>query len=132
VQVVRALVQNAHLALGAHLHQLIPVTLTCLVAKNLGASAAEDHWSLRDSAAAVVGAIIGRFGQEYPDVQTRISRQLLKAFLDPSKPLATHYGARSCCPPVTGCNQTRSTLSLGHSQLCACRLAASLYSVDLD
>lgn len=122
--------QNAHLALGPHLHQLIPVTLTCLVAKNLGASSAEDHWSLRDSAAAVVGAIIGRFGREYPDVQTRISRQLLKAFLDPSKPLATHYGACPRCPSDWLQPQRSSQLLFGHSQLCACRLAALLCSVE--
>ncbi|CAL8472209.1 g11751 [Coccomyxa elongata] len=93
LKVVRALLQNVHMALESHLHQLIPVTLTCLVAKNLGGSPAEDHWSLRDAAAALVGLVIARFGSEYPDVQTRISRQLLKAFLDPARPLATHYGA---------------------------------------
>ncbi|BDA47338.1 Transcription initiation factor TFIID subunit 6 [Coccomyxa sp. Obi] len=93
LKVVRALLQNVHMALESHLHQLIPVTLTCLVAKNLGGSPAEDHWSLRDAAAALVGLVIARFGSDYPDVQTRISRQLLKAFLDPARPLATHYGA---------------------------------------
>ena len=94
LQVVRAVLQNVHMALESHLHQLIPVTLTCLVAKNLGGSPAEDHWSLRDAAAALVGLVIARFGSEYPDIQMRISRQLLKAFLDPARPLATHYGAR--------------------------------------
>ena len=94
VQVVRAVLQNVHMALESHLHQLIPVTLTCMVAKNLGGSPAEDHWSLRDAAAALVGLVIARFGSEYPDIQMRISRQLLKAFLDPVRPLATHYGAR--------------------------------------
>jgi transcription initiation factor TFIID subunit 6 len=86
------------MSLEGHLHQLIPVTLTCLVAKNLGGSPAEDHWSLRDAAAAMVGLIIARYGADYPDVQTRISRQLLTAFLDPGRPLATHYGARPLDP----------------------------------
>ncbi len=100
MQMVRALLQNVHMALESHLHQLIPVALTCLVAKNLGGSPAEDHWSLRDAAAALVGLVIARFGSEYPDVQTRISRQLLKAFLDPARPLATHYGARPRNPCI--------------------------------
>lgn len=105
VQVVRALLQNAHMALEGHLHQLIPVTLTCLVAKNLGGSPAEDHWSLRDAAAATVGAVIARYGADYPDVQTRISRQLLTAFLDSARPLATHYGA----------SQTRLRIPVHHA-----------------
>jgi hypothetical protein len=41
-----------------------------------------------------VGGVIGRFGKQYPDILPRISRQLLKAFLDPAKSLGTHYGER--------------------------------------
>jgi hypothetical protein len=33
VQVIRALLENAHMQLEAYLHQLIPVVLTCLLAK---------------------------------------------------------------------------------------------------
>ena len=30
----------------------------------------------------------------FSNVQPRISKTLVKAFLDPTKPLATHYGAQ--------------------------------------
>ncbi|KAJ2460479.1 histone H4-like TAF Taf6, SAGA complex subunit, partial [Coemansia sp. RSA 2424] len=34
-----------------------------------------------------------QFGQSYHTLQARIARTLLRAFLDPTKPLTTHYGA---------------------------------------
>lgn len=49
-------------------------------------------WSLVIAFDVQVGRLIGRFGKAYPDLQPRISRQLLKAFLDPAKSLGTHYG----------------------------------------
>jgi hypothetical protein len=58
----------------------------------LGASPAEDHWGVRDAAARLIATLIAKFGAPYPDMQPRISRQLLRAFLDPAKPLTTHYG----------------------------------------
>jgi len=33
-----------------------------------------------------------RFGDPYYNVQPRVSKTLLRALLDPSKPLTTHYG----------------------------------------
>ena len=92
VQVVQSLLHNAHMSLEPYLHQLIPCVLTCLVAKSLGTSPAEDHWAVRDAAARLLEGIIAKFGAAYADLQPRISRQLLKAFLDPAKPLTTHYG----------------------------------------
>ena len=91
-QVMRALLQNEHLSLEPHLHQLIPVILTCLVAKSLGSSPAEDHWSVRDAAGALLRGVVAKFGAAYADLAPRISRQLLRAFLDAAKPLTTHYG----------------------------------------
>ncbi len=54
VKVVRALLRNEHLGLEPYLHQIIPSILTCAVAKSLCATPAEDHWALRDLAAAQV------------------------------------------------------------------------------
>ncbi len=34
-----------------------------------------------------------RFGDRYPNLQPRISKTLVQGFLDPKKPLTTHYGA---------------------------------------
>jgi transcription initiation factor TFIID subunit 6 len=51
-----------------------------------------DHWAVRDEAAALVGFICATFRDPYYNITPRVSRTLLKAFLDPSKPLTTHYG----------------------------------------
>ena len=62
------------------------------MAKELGASAQEDHWAVRDLAAAAMGLLLEKFGPAYPELLSRVSNQLLKGLLDPSKPLTTHYG----------------------------------------
>lgn len=42
----------------AQLHQLMPAVITCLVGKPLCADpATEDHWSLRELAAGIIGTI---------------------------------------------------------------------------
>ncbi|KAJ2784691.1 histone H4-like TAF Taf6, SAGA complex subunit [Coemansia javaensis] len=91
--VARAIRQNPNLFIEPYMHQLIPSLLTCLVSKRLCESPTEDHWSLRDGAAAQIAEICQQFGRPYHTLKTRIARTLLRAFLDPTKPLTTHYGA---------------------------------------
>jgi transcription initiation factor TFIID subunit 6 len=88
-----ALVSNPRLTLEQYLHQLMPALITCLVAKRVGTTPDEDHWSLRQVAASCLAAVCTRHGTAYPDVQPRLTRTLVAALLDPNKPLATHYGA---------------------------------------
>lgn len=45
------------------LHQVLPPALTCVVGKVLGEKPTDDHWALRRAAAALVGHICSRFGQ---------------------------------------------------------------------
>ncbi|KAG1668853.1 hypothetical protein FOA52_004948 [Chlamydomonas sp. UWO 241] len=92
LDVATALLSNPHVRLEHYVHQLLPPVLTCLVAKSLG-SGRDDHWHVREQAAAVVKAVCARFSDPFYNVQPRISKTLLKALLDPTKPLATHYGA---------------------------------------
>ena len=40
-----------------------------------------------------MAGICARFGGDYPTIQPRITRTLLRAMLDPSKPFSTHFGA---------------------------------------
>ncbi|KAL6753598.1 hypothetical protein V8C86DRAFT_3139841 [Haematococcus lacustris] len=97
-----ALLRNTALGLEHYLHQLLPCLLTCLVAKGLGSlesrraplpSGATDPWAVRDTAAQLVAQVCARFSDPYFNIQPRISKTLLRALLEPSKPLATHYGA---------------------------------------
>lgn len=93
LRVSHALLQNKLLNAEPYLHQFMPPLLTCMVAKRIGAHPAEDHWTVRAMAADVVAAAVSKFGLKYPNLQSRITTTLLKALLDPSKPLTTHYGA---------------------------------------
>ncbi|KAF9437532.1 hypothetical protein BGZ76_000348 [Entomortierella beljakovae] len=91
---VRALLDNDNLFIEPYLHQLMPTILTCVVGKRLGESPAqEDHWSLRSNATDIILLICEKYGSSYHTLQPRITRTLLRAFLDPEKPFTTHYGA---------------------------------------
>ena len=95
IAAVRALVSNPHVHVELYLHQLMPSVVTCLVAKKLGGEPSEqnDHCALRERAAETMALVCAKFGEQYPTIQPRITRTLVKALLDPAKPLATHYGA---------------------------------------
>ena len=58
METIRSLLANPFVHIELYLHQLMPAVLTCIVGKRLSASAAEDHWSLRNTAAAIVASII--------------------------------------------------------------------------
>jgi len=93
MRLVRTLIQNPHFTLEPYLHQLLPPVLTCLVGKRLCEKPSDDHWSLRDYAAEVIADICAQYGTAYASLQTRITKTLISALLDPSKSLPTHYGA---------------------------------------
>ncbi|KAF9984663.1 hypothetical protein BGZ75_003759 [Mortierella antarctica] len=90
---VHALLDNRNLFVEPYLHQLMPAILTCIVGKRLGETPQEDHWSLRSTATDILLLICRRYGTSYHTLQPRITRTLLRAFLDPEKALTTHYGA---------------------------------------
>ncbi|XP_031262178.1 transcription initiation factor TFIID subunit 6-like [Pistacia vera] len=54
---------------------------------------ADNHWELRDFTAKLVAAICKRFGHVYNTLQTRLTKTLLNALLDPKRSLTQHYGA---------------------------------------
>ncbi|KAK3831106.1 MAG: transcription initiation factor TFIID subunit 6 [Linnemannia gamsii] len=90
---VRAILDNDNLFVEPYLHQLMPTILTCVVGKRLGESPQEDHWALRSTATDILLLICNKYGSSYHTLQPRVTRTLLRAFLDPEKPLTTHYGA---------------------------------------
>lgn len=93
MRVVSSLLQNPHIQIEPYLHQLMPSVVTCLVAKRLGTRLADNHWELRDFTAHLVASICKRFGHVYSNLQSRLTKTLLNAFLDPKKALTQHYGA---------------------------------------
>uniref|UniRef100_A0A5B7CC85 Putative transcription initiation factor TFIID subunit 6 n=1 Tax=Davidia involucrata TaxID=16924 RepID=A0A5B7CC85_DAVIN len=93
MRLVWSLLQNPHLHIEPYLHQLMPSVMTCLVAKRLGSKFSDNHWELRNFTANLVASVCKRFGHVYHNLQPRVTRTLLHAFLDPTKALAQHYGA---------------------------------------
>ncbi|KAH7660302.1 transcription initiation factor TFIID subunit 6 protein [Dioscorea alata] len=93
MRVVRSLLQNPHIHIEPYLHQLMPSMITCLVAKRLGNRLADNHWELRDFSANLAASVCRRFGHVYHNLQSRLTKTLLHAFLDPSKAMTQHYGA---------------------------------------
>src|SRR5277367_3674115 len=74
----------------------MPSILTCLVAKRLGdpsKSTSKEIYALRDFAASILSLVLERFSTSYSTLKPRITRALLKAYLDNKKPFTTHYGA---------------------------------------
>ncbi|CAM6117572.1 unnamed protein product [Calypogeia fissa] len=95
MRVVQSLLLNPHINIEPYLHQLMPSVITCLVAKRIGGKGFENHWELRDYTASIVAFICQRFGQAYQNLQNRVSRTLVVAFMDPKRTLTQHYGAIS-------------------------------------
>jgi len=95
VGMIESLCSNPEIHVELYLHQLMPTLITCMVAKRLSADPNEDHWTLRRYSAEVMSGICARFGRDYPTIQPRITRTLLRAMLDPTKPFPTHFGAVS-------------------------------------
>ncbi|PKI77452.1 hypothetical protein CRG98_002058 [Punica granatum] len=93
MRVIRSILQNPHIHIEPYLHQLMPSVITCLVTKRLGIKLSDNHWDLRNFSASLVASICKRFGHAYHNLQSRVARTLLHAFLDPNKTLPQHYGA---------------------------------------
>ncbi|CEG68567.1 hypothetical protein CU097_009038 [Rhizopus azygosporus] len=89
-----ALLNNKHLFIEPYLHQLIPPILSCLVGKTICDNPQQqDHWSTRRRAASLIAYICHQYGKSYHTLQPRITKTLLRAFLDPGRPLTTQFGA---------------------------------------
>ncbi|CAO2183838.1 unnamed protein product [Urochloa humidicola] len=93
MRVVRSLLHNPHIHIEPYLHQLMPLMITCIVAKRLGHRLSDNHWEFRDFSANLVALVCRRFGHVYHNLQNRLTKTLIHAFLDPQKSLTQHYGA---------------------------------------
>ena len=72
---------------------MVPNILTCLVAKKLSDSPSPATFEIRHYAGQLISHICFTFGDAYPTLIPRITKTLLRAFLDPSKSLGCRFGA---------------------------------------
>jgi transcription initiation factor TFIID subunit 6 len=111
-----ALLNNQAIYLDPYIAYMVPPVLTCCTGKHLGPATAHAapsnassetlngssngnypsslaHFELRDLAASILAAMCSRYAQSNQGLKSRVARTCLKQFLDPNKPLGTHYGA---------------------------------------
>ncbi|OBA22770.1 DUF1546-domain-containing protein [Metschnikowia bicuspidata var. bicuspidata NRRL YB-4993] len=105
LDVISALYDNKTIFLAPYVHLLMPCILTLLLAKRIGTPAKEPvdaaaaaellrgQFAVREFASLLLEHVITSYGSSYSTLKPRVTRTLLRAFLDLSKPVGTHYGA---------------------------------------
>jgi transcription initiation factor TFIID subunit 6 len=119
-----ALLMNPTIYLDPYIPNMVPSILTCCVGKHLGPASHQppsnassetlgnginghvhhstEHFAVRKFAASLLTRICRTYSSSNQGLKTRIARSCLKAFLDPQKPLGTHYGALQALRRILG------------------------------
>lgn len=94
LHLARSLIQNPFLCLGSYVCSLMGSVLYCVL-EPLAASInpLNDHWTLRDYAAMLLGRIFWSHGELVRGLYQQILLSLQKVLADPVRPLCSHYGA---------------------------------------
>lgn len=121
LEMIYSLLSNDSVFLDPYIHSLMPSILTLLLAKKLGGKppvvssnntegkeepvAADAHAeflektvALRDFAASLLDHVLQKFPKIYKSLKPRVTRTLLKTFLDTNRSFGTYYG---CIKGVT-------------------------------
>lgn len=88
LRVLRALLLNKTVHAGNYIHQIVPCILTVLLARRIE----NGGWAARDYAASMLARVVREFGSQYTNLRPRLTRTLLKSFLDPQRPIPSLYG----------------------------------------
>lgn len=120
-----ALLNNQAIYLDPYIAYMVPPVLTCCTGKHLGPSPAQSvhstassetlngnlngtlsaslaHFELRDLAASILSHMCSKYSASNQGLKARVARICLKQFMDPNKPLGTHYGALKALISITG------------------------------
>lgn len=122
------LLANPTIYLDPYIPYMVPPVLTCCLGKHLGPTSPQapsnassetlnnvnghgrintEHFEIRKTAASLLQQICRKYSASNQGLKTRIARSCLKAFLDPNKPLGTHYGALETLRRVLGADGIR-------------------------
>lgn len=105
LDVISALYDNKTIFLSPYVHALMPCILTLLLAKRIGAPPKEgsteeaaqellrSQFAVREFASVLLEHVLNSYGSSYSTLKPRVARTLLRALLDATKPVGTHYGA---------------------------------------
>jgi transcription initiation factor TFIID subunit 6 len=130
---IEKLLKNPSIYLDPYIPYMVPPVLTCCTGKHLGPTSHQtpsnassetlngnginghrhnpfEHFEIRDQAASLLQQICRKYSTSNQGLKARISRICLKSFLDPNKPLGTHYGALKALQLVVGSEGIRMLL----------------------
>lgn len=111
LEMIYSLLSNTNIFLDPYIHALMPCILTLLLAKRIGSTTNssenneietngnenitedEEQFAVRDFASSLLEHVCKNYGQSYSTLKPRVTRTLLKAFLDSNKPVGTLYGS---------------------------------------
>ncbi|KKZ68857.1 transcription initiation factor TFIID subunit 6 [[Emmonsia] crescens] len=116
MHMTEALIQNKTLYVDPYVPSLIPPVLTCLIGRQLGSSTSSstadplEHFALRDLSASLISMIARKYSHSSHTLRPRLARTFLKNFLDPGKPLGTHYGAIIGLQSIGGADVVRELI----------------------
>lgn len=108
LEMIYSLLSNQSIFLDPYVHSLMPSILTLLLAKKLGGpkpTSDEDRQdylektnALRDFSSTLLDYVLKKFPQVYKSLKPRVTRTLLKTFLDSNRSFGTYYGCiRGVC-----------------------------------
>jgi transcription initiation factor TFIID subunit 6 len=121
-----ALLNNQAIYLDPYIPYMVPPVLTCCTGKHLGPSITHHvpssnassetlngnvngnsssplaHYELRELAASILSHMCSRYSASNQGLRARVARICLKQFMDPNRPLGTHYGALKALLTITG------------------------------
>lgn len=94
LEVVYSLLTNPTLFIEPYIHHLMPSILTPLLAKRIGPKPVTDaQFAVREFAASLLKRVCDNYGDTYATLKPRITRTLLKGFLDVNRPMGALYGS---------------------------------------
>lgn len=94
LQVIDALLSNSSIFIEPYIHHLMPSVLTSLLAKRVGPKPiTKESYELRDFASSLLKSITTNYGDTYHTLKARVTRTLLKGFMDTSRPAGALYGS---------------------------------------
>lgn len=111
MELIMALLANDSLFMDPYINSLVPTALTCMVSPHITSTTnVLDQYPLRALAASIIGRIAKKYAKASQTLRPRLARSCLKSFLDPKKPLETHYGAILGLKAVSGPEGVRSLI----------------------
>lgn len=94
LEVIHAMLVNDTIYIEPYIHQIMPCLLTPLLSKRVGSNpSSTESFAVRDFAASLLNKICETYSESYYSLKPRVTRTLLKGFMDANRSVASWYGS---------------------------------------